>query len=196
MIGWARCQSIFKGVAIFSAGIFLGCLIKDYPLLTLDKSVSIVDIASLFVTIFIALMVPFLVERVIEAQKGIKSDIVNELKELIEIIKRIKQIITKAHTNQQLIPDDKDQIIYAFYEAELKVELIGELIDVAFKKHGADAKEELKKILLRYKNYLTGGELMSSTFQSVDDRFLKESNTEYSKIDTGLKKFIQKVYRY
>ena len=54
----------------------------------------------------------------------------------------------------------------------------------------------LTKLLYDYKEYVTGGELMLSSFIAVNDRFYRESNTEHSKIETGLKKIIQQIYKF
>ncbi len=180
----------------FTAGIALDRFFKDFPYLKLDPKINILNLANLLVTIIIAFLIPLYITKLIEDKRGIKTFLVNEFKELIAILIEIKKIVSDAHTKGIFETCDRDKINYTFHEAELKTNSIREQIKVAFAENADETNKNLTELLFNYKNYLTGGELMNSSFVKVDERFYRESNTEYSKIETGLKTSIQKIYKF
>jgi len=180
----------------FVLGIILDRFLKDFPYLELDPKINFLSLANLIVAIVIAFLIPFTVKKYIEDEKDIKSFLVDELKELISIVNCIKSIISDAHSNGSFSNNNRDCIIYKFHEAELKVNSIREQVKIAFESKSVEVEKNLSESLSKYDDYITGGELMNSSFVKVDERFFKESNVEYSKIETSLKKLIHKVYKF
>jgi len=177
-----------------------GCLIDrsflDFPYLQLESKINILDIFSLLVTVAIAFMIPFFINKLIEEKRGLKSFLIEELRELIKIINKIKTIISDAHTKGSFDLKNRDDIIYTFHEAELKVASIREQLDVVFDNKSECLCKTLTDLVLTYSGYVTGGELMTSSFVRVDERFYRENNTQHSKIETGLKKLIHEIYKF
>ncbi|MFA6447712.1 MAG: hypothetical protein WCW31_05715 [Patescibacteria group bacterium] len=179
----------------FAFGIFFDRLLQDIPYLSLETKISILDLASLLIAVAIAIMIPHYVTKIIEDKRGIKTFLIEEFKELIVILKNIKSKINDAYVIGKLEENDKRAIVYIFFEAELKVNSIREQLEIAFKNKTQNIENDLTDFLFEYNEYVTGGELMNSDFK-IDERFYKEHNTEYSKIETGVKNLIQKVYRF
>jgi hypothetical protein len=179
----------------FVSGITLDRFFQDFPYLKLDPQINILSLASLIVTIVIAFLIPISITKLIEDKRGIKAFLVDEFKELIIILNKIKTIIVDAHGKGIFETHDRDNINYIFHEAELKTSSIREQIKEAFGEKVEETNKNLTDLLFSYKDYITGGELMNSSFTKVEDRFYRESNTEYSKIETGLKTEIQKIQK-
>ncbi|OGZ66337.1 MAG: hypothetical protein A3C50_01180 [Candidatus Staskawiczbacteria bacterium RIFCSPHIGHO2_02_FULL_43_16] len=184
------------GFVFFLVGILAGQFLKDIPYLTLDPSVSPLEVANLFVGIAIAFLIPFTVKKYIEDKKDIKSFLVDEFKELIATIHEVKAIIAKARSANIFTADNRNDIRAQFHESELKVNSITEQLKIAFVAQSPKTEAVLKELLWKYDHYITGGELMNSSFTAVDERFFRESNIEYSKMETGLKKLIHEVYKF
>lgn len=180
----------------FILGILLDRCFKNFPYLELDPKVGVLDLATLLITIAIAFMIPIFVTKIIEDKKGIKIFFVDEVKELIFILSEIKKVISDAHGLGEFKPTDRDKINYIFHTAELKIVSIREQVEIAFKNKAEETGTALVDSLFEYKDYLTGGELMLSTFVKVDERFYKENNTHYSKLETKLKTLTQKIYKF
>lgn len=183
-------------IVAFILGIFLDRIFLDFPYLKLDPQVNVLDIANLIVTIVIAFMIPFFINKLIEEKRGLKTFIIDELKCLIEIISKVKTIINDAHTKGVFEAKDRDCIIYTFHEAELKVVSIKEQLNVIFEDDCDHICTNLTELLFTYKDYVTGGELMTSSFTTVNEHFYRENNTQHSKIETGLKKLIHEIYKF
>ena len=180
----------------FGTGIFFDRLFINFPLLQLDPKINILQIASLVVTVVIAFLIPLYVNKLIEDKRGAKSFIIEELKELIKITFKIKDVISNAHEIGVFTSKDRDTINYIFHEAELKIFSIQEQIKEAFEHNVENTSKNLSSLVSVYKEHVTGGELMHSGFNKVDERYYRENNTKYSKLETGLKKFIQSVYKF
>lgn len=179
----------------FILGVSLDRIFKNLSYLQLDPKVSVVDITSLLVTIFIALLIPFYINKLIDDKRGIKMCLIDEFKELIEIMAQIKAIISDSYSRGSFENKDRDNINYLFHSAELKINSVIEQMSITFKDEAVATKQALTALFDPYKDYLTGGELMISSFNKIDDRFYRENNTKYSKIETGIKVLIQKVYK-
>lgn len=182
-------------ILLFLGGILVGSVIKRLPYLKLDPAVNVIDLATLIATVAIAFMIPVYVQKFIEDNRGVKASLVEELKDLLLVISRIKTIISDSHIDGNFMPKNRDDILFVFYEAELKINSIEEQFKVAYKSDCEEVSNSLKGFLFAYQDYLTGGELMLSSFTRIDDRFYKENSTEYSKIETGIKTMIQKIHK-
>lgn len=181
---------------VFLAGILVGRCVKDFPLIEWKHEVDVVSGLSLLVTIGIAIIIPLTVKKLIDDNSGIKSFLIEEVKDLIKVFGAIKAVVSDAHTCGSFTPKNRDDINYLFHEAESKIDSIQGQMEISFKSHSQDITDGLKSDLLAYKDYLTGGELMHSSFDKVDERFYRENNNKHSLAETGLKKAVHKIYRF
>lgn len=177
-------------------GMFIDRILVNFPFLTLDPKVNVVDLAGLIVGVVIAFLIPFSVSKLIEDKRGIKTFLIDEIQDLIKTAAKVKSIICDAHNEGSFTKKDRRKILYIFHEAELKVHSINEQVKEAFEKEAESTKQTLIGLLFQYDRDITGGELVFDHFTEVDERFYKESNTNYFKIETGLKRLLQKVYKF
>lgn len=192
-------QKIINSSAIlivFIFGLLVGRLWKNFPYLKFNPEINILDSVNLLVMVIIAFMIPIFITKLIEDKRGIKIILIDETRELISIISEIKNIISSAHSSGALKVTDKDDINFKFHEAELKANSILEQIKESFVNNSPEVQGTIKGLLWNYKDYLTGGELMHSSFIKVNQHFYRENITEYYKIETGLKTLIQKICKF
>lgn len=65
-----------SAILLLAIGVLLGIFIDDFPILTLDPSVGLLDAASLCVTIAIGIVVPFLLKKWIDDSKSAKGYVI------------------------------------------------------------------------------------------------------------------------
>lgn len=183
------------GIWCIALGMYLSSFYTDFPYLTLDNEVNVIDAATLFFTIFIGLMIPIWVQKIMEDTKGIKVFFVDEMKELIQIFEALPSLLSESYSLGKFKKEDRNKIIHVFHDAEVKIVSIEAQLNVSFKKESVELCKKMKELLLAYKNYLTGGELMVSTFNKIDERFYRENKAEYNKLASGLKVLIQDIHR-
>ena len=179
-------------VGMFTAGH----LWKDIPGIKFNNEVKIYEVFSLLLTLAIGVSIPLLVKKWIEDNRSVKSSLVDEVKSIISSLDKVNQIISDCHSCGAIDKTKKDEINYLFHSAELQITSFDEQLKISFPSCSAPIMTELKTIYHVYKDYLTGGELMISSFDKVDDRFYREHGTENSKIETHLKKLIHKIHKF
>ncbi|MFA4845440.1 MAG: hypothetical protein WC654_02690 [Patescibacteria group bacterium] len=68
-------------------------------------------------------------------------------------------------------------------------------MSAAFPKKSVDIIQALKNGYFDYKNHLTGGEIMLSSFNQVSDACYRDCCTQHSKIETVIKTTLQKIHK-
>ena len=61
---------------------------------TIDNTINTLSFVSLLVTVSIAIFVPFLIKKAIDDNKGIKTLIIDEVKEIICLVEKNHKIIS------------------------------------------------------------------------------------------------------
>lgn len=186
---------IFIPIA-FALGILVRKFSEILPNSTFQTQINILDLANLLVSLLIAFMIPFFVTKIIEDNRGVKACLIDELRDLLKILIKIRDVVSNAHINGSFKVADRDNIIYTFDEAELKVNSFQEQIRVGFPEKSKKTNNKLKALFFEYQNLLTSREIATSTFKKVDDRFNRENNTAHSKIETGIKTIIQEIHKF
>ncbi|TAK58939.1 hypothetical protein EPO14_01320 [Patescibacteria group bacterium] len=189
-----------KRILIFSApalflGVVVGYLCALWPL-EIDTEVNILDLLDLLFTIGIALMIPVFVNRLLENRKVIKTILVDELKALLSTYQKIKNILRDTQFKGEITKLDKDHIQICLEEADLQIIAFEEQLTIAFPAKVLEIVKDLKLKSKIYYKFVTGGDLMSEHFLSVDSHFNFQHNVEYTKIDISLKTLIQKLYNF
>lgn len=186
-----RVFNIGAYVLILIVGIGIGCVWGNVPYLTLDPQVSLTDLVSLAVTVFIAVKV----SKILQSNLGITTYLINELGELIEQIKAVHKVIADAYSAGSFSASDRDALMFAFHNVELKLGSLETQLSAAFPKKSVKITQSLKNACFDYKNHLTGGEIMLSSFDRVSDNCYRDCCTQHSKIETVIKTTLQKVHR-
>ncbi|MFA6414861.1 MAG: hypothetical protein WC217_01245 [Candidatus Paceibacterota bacterium] len=180
---------------VFGVGALFGFSVLHFPFIKFDSEVKIFDVLNFLLALGLGLWVPFIIKKAIDDNRDIKAYVVDDLKALIISISKVKDIISTAYGVGTFTTADRDSIVLAFHFLELEVSSIEEQVKISFPRKASALAAELKKLLMEYQDYLTAGELMLSSFQSINDRFHKEHGTEYSKIETGIKTLVHKIYK-
>lgn len=189
--------------AIYIVGIFvwsvtcigIGIIWSDVPHIRFNNEIKIYEVLNIAITISIGISIPLLVKKWIDDYRPIKSMIIDEIKETLLSLKEINTIISDCHKSDEIKQSHKDQINYVFHKSELQIESLKEQITVSFKTQSSAIIKDLKESHNKYKDYLTDGELMLSSFNKVEVRFFREHNTEFSKIERYLKTLIHRIHK-
>ena len=176
------------------AGICVGVFVKNFPILEFDKKVSALGILTFLTTLAIGIIFPFLIKKWVDDNQTIKLYLVNEIEELVNEIKKNNTLIEKSYSNGEFKNEDRDSINFIFHSSELQIGSIQKQFDVSFP-NANTIVEEMKTAFREYKDYLTGGELMISTFNKVELSFHREHSNEYNKFESHLKEMIHKIHR-
>ncbi len=190
-------QMIVFGIIIFIvllAGICIGIFIKNLPIIEFEPKVSVIEILSFLATVTIGVIFPFLIKKWVDDNQTIKHYLVQEIEQLISEIKENKELISKSFSDGEFNSEHRDKINFTFHSSELQIGSIQEQFEVSFP-DAIQVVEEMKEAFRTYKDFLTGGEMMISTFNKIELPFYRKHLNEYNKFESHLKRMIHKVYR-
>lgn len=179
----------------FAIGLSIGIIWKDLPIVKFNPEIKIYEVANLLLTLIIGITIPLLVKKWIEDNRSVKISLVDEIKNILSTLNEIKLLLDNCHKCSIITKEQKDEINYLFHESELQINSLNEQLKISFEPQCKKIIDKLKENYHTYKDYLTGGELMLSSFVRVDDRFYREHKTEQSKIETYLKTVIHQIYK-
>lgn len=190
-------QKIVIGIVsilILVAGICIGVFMKNFPILEFEPKVSVLEILTFLVTVAIGVVFPFLIKKWVDDNQTIKNYLVQEVEQLIAEIKENKDLISKSFSDGEFKNEHRDKINFTFHSTELQIESIQKQFEVSFP-NSMKVVEDMKESFRVYKDYLTGGEMMISTFTKIELPFYREHSNEYNKFESHLKEMIHKVHR-
>ncbi|MGN1220388.1 MAG: hypothetical protein ACI4TU_05570, partial [Candidatus Cryptobacteroides sp.] len=102
-------------------GILIGVFVKDFPLLTLNTNIDIIESATLLVTIVIGILVPFLLKRWIDDSRHAKAYVVEELREFLHDINEIPELTKQIFFAGTITSEDKTRINTTFETIDIKL---------------------------------------------------------------------------
>ncbi len=162
----------------------------------IDNTINILSFVSLLVTICIAIFVPFLIKKVIDDNRGIKSILIEEIKSLICIIEQNHKIIADLFSDGVSIANEhRDKTRENFFDAELKLDSIRSQLEISY----PFKKTFFKKIFdhsIMYKQFLTDSKFMMSSYTQVDYDFYREDKNAFAKFQKSLMTQIHEIHKF
>jgi hypothetical protein len=99
-------------IVIFFVGITIGIIIRDFPYLTLKKEISLGEVSSFILALFVAIYVPFILDKKINGKRIEKEILLNECKDLSKEIHELRLLVESSHLKFKNIPKfNAEQII-------------------------------------------------------------------------------------
>ena len=190
-------QKVTIGLVIISIlliGVCIVVFVKNCSILEFERKISISETLTFLVTLAIGIVFPFLIKKWLSDNQTIKNYLVKEIEQLIFEIKKNKNLIAQSYTSGEFKSDHRDEINFTFHSTELQIESIQNQFKVSFP-NSMKIVEDMKDSFRVYKDYLTGGELMISTFNKIESRFYREHSSKYNKFESHLKEMIHKTCR-
>lgn len=175
-------------------GILIGVFIKDFPVLKLDCAINIIDAASLLVTIAIGILVPFLLKRWIDDTRQTKGYVVEELREFLNDINEIPEFTKKLFYEGKISSSDKTRINATFETIDIKLSNLSHELEDFYNKETKPMREKLNECYMKYWKCMTGSEIMSTKFKTIDESFYKKATSLYLEIETKIKDIIRLMY--
>lgn len=191
-------RSFFLTIALLCLlfGLIMGVLIHDFPFIEFDNKLKIYEVLNLFITIAIAISIPFFVKKAVDDKRAIKSYLTEEAKDTIERLKDIKDLIRSCNSKGSISRSNKDELIRLFNNLEMQITSLCEQLEISFKTESLSVIKEIKEHYFLYDQFVTNDELMSEKYKKIDDGFYRDHKSQYSKIELELKKSIHKIHRF
>jgi hypothetical protein len=179
---------------IFGLGLILGSLINDIPRIKLITEVRIFEPLTFLLTAIIGILLPFFIKRWVDDSRQIKNSLIEELKDTLRELNSIKDKIKFCYNNKVIAQNDKQEIIVQFEQADKKIECMEEQLSQSFDEQTKKIRSEIKNDYILYWKFLTGAEIMSTNFTTINDNYYQRQSELFSKLETKIKQAINKIH--
>jgi len=193
-IFWSKYTVV--GVLMLLLGLIVGFLSSDFPLIEFENKLKIYEVFNLFLTLLIAVSIPFIVKKSIDDKRAIKAFLSEEVKSVINNLSQIKELFVNCNTCGAITRDNKDDLIRLFNNLEIQINSLEEQLDVSFKAQSKSMIKEIKEEYFTYDRFVTNDDLMCETYDAIDAGFYREHKAKYCKLETKLKQAIHKINFY
>lgn len=102
---------IIAFTVIAGISFLLGLLVNDIPFFTLDRSLSLGDVSGFFLTIIIALFVPFYLNKSIDVKRAAKNIVIQSCGQLEDSITSLLEMLVDLHANSELMSKEDANLI-------------------------------------------------------------------------------------
>ncbi|MCF6407431.1 hypothetical protein L3C95_31345 [Chitinophaga filiformis] len=185
-------------IIVFALGGLSGFFVKNFPFIRWNTEVKIYEVFQVCSTLFIGIAIPFFIKKWIEDKRQLKNALIEECKETLTEIKRIRTKFEGCYSNNSISASDKDEILILFSDADLKVQNLKENFTLAFKgesKIGIVGIKEntvnaINNSYISYWKTVTGGSLMNSNYTRIDNDLLKSQKSDFSSVEKAIKQAI------
>lgn len=149
--------NILISVFLFTVGLGLGVCVNDFPYLSFDSKVSIVDLTNFLLTLFVAVYIPFFLNKSINNKRAEKDLLLKVCDQLEEEMKLLKEFVDSEYVTKKSIRSDKaDLIILRLKSIKNKTaQLIKNIKSYRKKNPTNKVCEELRKNVVNYWGKLT-----------------------------------------
>jgi hypothetical protein len=188
-----------KGVIcllILIIGIWLGFIIKNFPFIKWNKEVKIYEVFQIAGTLFIGLVIPFFIKKWIEDGRAMKSLFVEEVKEIVVEIKKIRESLNAFYKKETIDGNDKNFIIYLLNQIENLLSTLGTKLT----EHYGDVVTRDYNICVDAYNALsdslTGEDFMADNFKTIDLQFLSDNDLRLNILVSEIRSLAIKLQKY
>jgi len=181
------------GTILVILGIVIGMgLHHYYPVFQFEDKLDIVGLATLVVTIFLAVYIPIFLERNMHNKRSEKDVIIRKIEALQGTIRNVNQTVGECTQKQTVSTANSYHLVSLFTSISNELDTIITLSDHCAKNEFKEYFEEIKSCRFQYKNIVTGGSFQNKGFKyTILDK--KEEEKIYHRFDKALCVLIFKV---
>jgi len=163
-----------------------------YPYFSFEDKIDIVGLATLVVSIFLAVYIPIFLERNMHNKRSEKDVIIRKIEALQGTIRTVNQIVAECVQKQTVSVANNYQLISLFTTISNELDSIITLSDYCKRDMFKKDFEEIKNCRFQYRKMVTGGDFQKKGFKyTILDK--KEEEMVYHKFDKALCILIFKV---
>lgn len=176
----------FIGGILVIVGVVIGMGLQHYyPLFSFEEQIDIVSLATLVVTIFLAVYIPVFLERNMHNKRSEKDVIIRKIEGLQATIRTVNHTVAECVQKQAVSTANTYQLISLFTAISNELDTIITLSEHCGKNKFKDDFDEIKKCRFQYRKMVTGGDFQKKGFKyTILDK--KEEEKIYHKFDKAL----------
>ena len=186
-------MKIWIALILMLAGAAIGIGINHYyPTFPVEDKINLVDLATLLVTVFLAVYIPIFLEKHMHNKRYEKDVIIRKIEGLQSTIKEVNKTVTECVQKNTVSITNSHTIINHFTTISNELDTLITLIDFCQKDKFKVEIEKVKSLRHQYRTIVTGGNFQRKNFK-YPALTKKEEEVTYHKMDKELCMLIFKV---
>jgi len=175
---------------ILCIGVIIGIIIRHYANVPLEETINIVDVATLIVTVFLAVYIPEVLDRKLQVQRDKKVLIENRITEFQTLQRKINALVQDDNgMNEKNYLTVRNELDVSLH----KLETISTLIGYAnFGSSFANDLADIESLCGKHRDLLLIGNGNESKFVYTDDVQQKEEKL-FNDIDKATSLLLFKI---
>lgn len=181
------------GSILVIVGVVIGMGLQHYyPIFSFEDKIDIVGLATLVVTIFLAVYIPVFLERNMHNKRSEKDVIIRKIEALQGTIRTVNQTVGECVQKQTVSSANNYLLISLFTTISNELDTIITLTNHCGKDKFKEDFEKIKSCRFQYRKIVTGGDFQKKGFKyTILDK--KEEEKIYHSFDQALCILIFKV---
>lgn len=161
-----------------------------------EERVSLVEILSLFVTLVLGTVYPFVLKRLIDDQSELKNKLSNELDILSSYSFKVKDVFDKCIVeNRNITSSEKKFVTLQFEEIDLQIDALLEMVHVAYPTHHPSISQTVKEANRQFWEFTTSEKIMRDAF-ILDEDFNVDFSREWKRFHNTIKSVSLKIHTF
>jgi hypothetical protein len=153
----------FVAIGFVLTGILVGVVLLSVLVLwrhfEVDTRMPIVDLAQLGATLFLALYIPFAVDRYRDRARSVRALLIDDVRAFMALVQSINKVMTACTSNGKTTDQDVMRIRTGFLSANLKIGRLEKRVVDTCSKRCRTSFDPFKASYFKYWKVVTGGSL-------------------------------------
>lgn len=176
-------------------GIVIGIIIRDFPLLTFNREVKIIDVLRWLSTVSIGVFIPLVIKKLIDDKRTEKNNLIEELNYFSKVINTIQESISNIYCNNKIHRKEKDFLNLRFDLSDKEIQELCVFLTENCNKQVGTLIKELKYSYSEYWKVSTSNEVIGTSVKKINDHTYKKINSKHSEINKMIRKVKAKLIK-
>lgn len=176
-------------------GIVIGIIIRDFPLLTFNREVKIIDVLRWLSTVSIGVFIPLVIKKLIDDKRTEKNNLIEELNYFSKVINNIQESIFKIYSNNKIYAKEKDSLNLQFDLSDKEIQELCVFLTENCNKQVGTLIKELKDSYSEYWKVSTSNEVIASSVKKINDNTYIKIKSKHSEINKMIRKVKTKLIK-
>lgn len=176
-------------------GICIGIIIRDIPKFKLIYEMKITDILQNIITLGVGIFVPFLIKKIIDDSRSIKSTILNEIDSYEEQLNNISELFNQCYTNKKITQANKENLNFLLELSDAKLDNLKEFLSEQMPNKFLIELSSITELQNATWKKLTGQSISAKKVTSIDLNLFNDVAKLRNQIHTGLNKLKAQIHK-
>lgn len=143
-------------VVLIGVAFGVGFLVRDWPLITVDREFKIIEVLSLGFSIVLAFLIPFYINHFVDKANKVNDVVINEIDRYRDHLEEMHQRFLNINRSETLSDENKTELNVLCELLDTKFEVLNKIVKDRCKERADEKLTAIKDAHILYWRVLTG----------------------------------------